>query len=174
MDWNLIKTPHFSSKDGPGTDPVILDFEPPFERVSIVEGLEKELKVKLPDPTTYGTEGWFFGGGRHGLICSCLQPRPEPAEARAFFDQLCVKHNVDCKAPRTVSRLIDKVSVRALKLSLRPSPITHLRQTICNHPATACRRVPREQGQDAPALHYRAPADHEPAGQVVGVVWGLD
>lgn len=62
VDWNLIETLRFSSKDGPGTDPVILDFEPPFERVSIVEGLEKELKVKLPDPTTYGTEGWFLAG----------------------------------------------------------------------------------------------------------------
>lgn len=30
-------------------------------------------------------------------------------ETQKFFDALCVKHNVDCPAPRTTARLIDKV-----------------------------------------------------------------
>ena len=30
-------------------------------------------------------------------------------ETRKFFDDLCVKHEVDCSAPRTVARLLDKV-----------------------------------------------------------------
>ena len=30
-------------------------------------------------------------------------------EARKFFDDLCIKHNVECPAPRTVARLLDKV-----------------------------------------------------------------
>lgn len=30
-------------------------------------------------------------------------------EARQIFDDLCVKHNVDCSAPRTTTRLLDKV-----------------------------------------------------------------
>lgn len=30
-------------------------------------------------------------------------------EARKIFDDLCVKHNVDCSAPRTTTRLLDKV-----------------------------------------------------------------
>ena len=31
------------------------------------------------------------------------------AEARKFFDDLCVKHEVDCSPPRTIARLLDKV-----------------------------------------------------------------
>lgn len=30
-------------------------------------------------------------------------------EARQIFDDLCVKHNVDCSSPRTTTRLLDKV-----------------------------------------------------------------
>ena len=30
-------------------------------------------------------------------------------EATQIFDDLCVKHNVDCSAPRTTTRLLDKV-----------------------------------------------------------------
>ena len=32
-------------------------------------------------------------------------------ETRQFFDDLCVKHNVDCSSPRTTTRLLDKVSI---------------------------------------------------------------
>lgn len=63
-----------------------LDFTPPFRRISMIRDLEKECGVKLPCPTSYHTE-----------------------EARKFFDNLCVKFNVDCSPPRTVSRLLDKV-----------------------------------------------------------------
>ena len=31
------------------------------------------------------------------------------AEARKVFDDVCVKHDIDCPAPRTVARLLDKV-----------------------------------------------------------------
>lgn len=34
-------------------------------------------------------------------------------ETRQFFDDLCVKHNVDCSPPRTTTRLLDKVCAKA-------------------------------------------------------------
>ena len=63
-----------------------VDFTPPFQRFSFIRDLEKECGVKLPCPTTYHTE-----------------------EARKFFENLCLKFNVDCSPPRTTSRLLDKV-----------------------------------------------------------------
>jgi lysyl-tRNA synthetase, class II len=65
---------------------VEIDFTPPFKRFSMIGDLEKILQVKFPCPTTFGSE-----------------------EARKFFDDLCVKKEVDCSAPRTTSRLLDKV-----------------------------------------------------------------
>ena len=48
--------------------------------------LEKALGEKLPKPTDLHTE-----------------------EARSRLDYLCAKNNVDCTAPRTAARLLDKV-----------------------------------------------------------------
>jgi lysyl-tRNA synthetase class 2 len=50
----------------------------------MIGGLEEALNVKIP--TDLSTE-----------------------EARKFLDDLCVKHKVDCSAPRTTSRLLDKL-----------------------------------------------------------------
>uniref|UniRef100_A0AC35TG16 Lysine--tRNA ligase n=1 Tax=Rhabditophanes sp. KR3021 TaxID=114890 RepID=A0AC35TG16_9BILA len=73
--------------NGPGTELVYdVDFTPPFKRIDMITGLEDILKVKFPAADTFGTE-----------------------EARLFFDQLCRKQNVDCSAPRTVARLLDKL-----------------------------------------------------------------
>lgn len=66
-----------------------IDFTPPFKRFSMIRDLEKECGVQLPSPTTYHTE-----------------------EARKFFEGLCVKFQVDCSPPRTVTRLLDKVSIK--------------------------------------------------------------
>ncbi|XP_046843017.1 lysine--tRNA ligase-like isoform X2 [Xenia sp. Carnegie-2017] len=63
-----------------------VDFTPPFKRVSMITELEKILKVQLPSPEKFGTE-----------------------ETRKLFDDLCVKHEVECPAPRTVARLLDKL-----------------------------------------------------------------
>lgn len=43
--------------DGPEGKAWEVDFTPPFKRVSMVQGLEERLKVKLPDPTTFDSEG---------------------------------------------------------------------------------------------------------------------
>lgn len=63
-----------------------VDFSPPFKRIEMLPELEKILEVQFPSPTTFGTE-----------------------ESRKFFDELCVKHEVDCSPPRTVARLLDKL-----------------------------------------------------------------
>jgi len=80
-DYKIVYHPN-----GPENESVMIDFTPPFRRVSMYEELAKKLKVKLPDPKNLGTE-----------------------ESRAIFDKLCVQHKIECPAPRTVSRMIDKL-----------------------------------------------------------------
>jgi lysyl-tRNA synthetase class 2 len=63
---------------------VEVDFTPPFRRISMVGGLEEVLKVKLP-ADLYSEE------------------------ARAQLDALCVQHGIKCGAPRTTTRLLDKL-----------------------------------------------------------------
>ena len=65
-----------------------VDFTPPWKRLRMLPDLEKALGGgdKLPDPSTLGTE-----------------------DARRQLDALCVKHEVECGAPRTTARLLDKL-----------------------------------------------------------------
>ena len=62
----------------------VIDFKPPFKKIEMIEELEKELKVKLPENL-------------------------ESEETRKMLDDLCVKHNVECAKPRSTSRLLDKL-----------------------------------------------------------------
>ena len=63
------------------------------------------LQVKLPKPTDLHTE-----------------------QARAALDALCVQHNVECSAPRTAARLLDKLVGEYLEeASISPT-------FICDHP----------------------------------------
>jgi lysyl-tRNA synthetase class 2 len=71
--------------NGPDHAPIVIDFTPPFRRINMFEELETILKVKLPAPDQLQT-----------------------AEATTFLSNLCEKHKVDCSAPRTASRLLDK------------------------------------------------------------------
>lgn len=63
-----------------------INFKPPFKRIPMMKGLEEALGVKMPDNEKLGTP-----------------------EARAFFEGLLKKHNVECSAPRTTARMIDKL-----------------------------------------------------------------
>lgn len=74
--------------EGPDGPEWTVDFAPPFKRLKMFPDLERALggQDKLPSPDTLHTE-----------------------EARLALDQLCVKHNVECAAPRTAARLLDKV-----------------------------------------------------------------
>ena len=66
-----------------GGEPVMIDFSPPWRRISMIEGLEEATGVKFPH-------------------------MEDPGMA-AFLEGICKKNNVICGAPRTVARLVDKL-----------------------------------------------------------------
>lgn len=61
--------------NGPGEEPVEIDFTPPWRRISMVGGLEEKLGVTIPKDLY-------------------------SEESRAFLEKLCKDNNVDCKPPR--------------------------------------------------------------------------
>ncbi|KAG5673883.1 hypothetical protein PVAND_003890 [Polypedilum vanderplanki] len=87
----MVKSIHGSYKikyhpNGEEGEEVEVDFTPPFKRVPMLKTLEEILKVKFPSATELHTK-----------------------ESNKFFDQLCIKHQVECPAPRTTARLLDKL-----------------------------------------------------------------
>lgn len=66
-----------------GGEEVLIDFTPPWPRISMIEGLEAATNEKFPSLASL--------------------------ELTPFLDDLCCRHGVECGAPRTVSRLIDKL-----------------------------------------------------------------
>jgi lysyl-tRNA synthetase class 2 len=63
-----------------------IDFTPPFRRLKMIPTLEEKLNVKFPSAEVLSSE-----------------------KGRKFLDDLCKKNQVDCSAPRTASRLLDKL-----------------------------------------------------------------
>uniref|UniRef100_A0A1I8EE23 Lysine--tRNA ligase n=1 Tax=Wuchereria bancrofti TaxID=6293 RepID=A0A1I8EE23_WUCBA len=90
MDLYLRVAPELYLKyhpNGIGEEPIYeVDFTPPFQRVNIYDGLQEKLGVKFPPADTLDTD-----------------------EANKFFDKLAVENNVECPAPRTTARLLDKL-----------------------------------------------------------------
>ncbi|XP_063972993.1 lysine--tRNA ligase isoform X2 [Diachasmimorpha longicaudata] len=91
MISGMVKSIHGGYKihyhpNGPEGETVEIDFTPPFKRVSMIKTLEEKLKVKFPEADKLNTK-----------------------EANQFLSDLCVKHEVDCPAPRTTARLLDKL-----------------------------------------------------------------
>lgn len=74
---------HPEGPEGPEQE---LDFTPPFKRVSMIKTLEEKLQVKFPAADTFNSP-----------------------ETNQFLSQLCAKHQVECPAPRTTARLLDKL-----------------------------------------------------------------
>lgn len=70
--------------DGPEGEPIEIDFQPPWPRYPMVETIEKRLDVKIP--TDFEAES-----------------------TRQFLDDLCAKHELECPAPRSCARLLDKL-----------------------------------------------------------------
>ena len=66
-----------------GEKPVMIDFSPPWRRISMMEGLEQATGKKFP-------------------------PLDDPNLAK-FLEDICAEHDIVCSAPRTVARLIDKL-----------------------------------------------------------------
>ncbi|XP_041478155.1 lysine--tRNA ligase-like isoform X1 [Lytechinus variegatus] len=72
--------------DGPEGEALEIDFTPPFRRISMIDELEKVLKVKFPPLENFGSD-----------------------ETNKFLDDLCRKNEVECTPPRTTARLLDKL-----------------------------------------------------------------
>ena len=66
-----------------GGEPWQIDFTPPWRRVSMIGGLEEATGKKFP--------------------------ALEAPETPAFLEALCAEYNVECRPPRTVARLVDKL-----------------------------------------------------------------
>ncbi|KAI4875929.1 hypothetical protein NFI96_034516, partial [Prochilodus magdalenae] len=91
--------------DGPEGQAYEIDFTPPFKRISMTDDLEKQMGVKFPPTDTYDSD-----------------------ETRKFFDDLCTEKGVECSAPRTTARLLDKLVGDFLE-------VTCINPTfICDHP----------------------------------------
>ncbi|KAJ1951583.1 lysyl-tRNA synthetase [Linderina macrospora] len=93
-------------KDGQDKPPLVIDFSPPFRRVDMIGGLEEALNVKFPPASELHT-----------------------AETNQFLSDLCKKHDVDCSAPRTNARLLDKLVGDFLEVQATEKPLF-----ITNHP----------------------------------------
>lgn len=73
-----------AGEEEPEGEFIEVDFTPPFKRMSMISALAEKLNVKFPENL-------------------------ESEETRAFLDDLCVKRNAECGAPRTTARLLDKL-----------------------------------------------------------------
>jgi len=70
--------------NGPGTDPITIDFTPPFKRIPMIKGLEEALGIKFPDNL-------------------------ESDETNKLLSKLAEKYKINCPEPRTTARLLDKL-----------------------------------------------------------------
>ena len=99
--------------DGPESEGWEVDFTPPFKRFDMVKDLEKALNVKFPATDKFA----------------------EPS-TRDFLDKLCVDNGVECSAPRTTARLLDKVSLtfrrQISEFIWNPQKIVIISQMHCN------------------------------------------
>ncbi|XP_003704018.2 lysyl-tRNA synthetase isoform X2 [Megachile rotundata] len=91
MISGMVKTIHGDYRityhpDGPDGEEVVIDFTPPFKRVSMMKTLEEVLKVKLPPADQLNTP-----------------------EANEMLSNICIKHEIECPPPRTTARLLDKL-----------------------------------------------------------------
>ncbi|ELU10222.1 hypothetical protein CAPTEDRAFT_164486 [Capitella teleta] len=90
--------------DGPEGEAWEVDFTPPFKRVDMLDELDKALGVKLP------------------------RDKLETEEARQMLDDLCKAKDVECSAPRSTARLLDKLVGDFIEEKcINPT-------FICNHP----------------------------------------
>jgi lysyl-tRNA synthetase class 2 len=80
--------------DGEG-EPIVIDFEPPFERVPMVQGVEERGGFKIPPIDT--------------------------EEARVFLDKKVAELELDCH-PRTTAKLLDKLVEHYIESQINERP----------------------------------------------------
>lgn len=95
---------NFTNEEG---EHLKIDFTRPWKRMSMMEELSNRLGEPYPEDL-------------------------ETEEARVFFDNQCVKHGVECGAPRSTSRLIDKLVGHFIEPELiNPTFLTEHPQLMC-------------------------------------------
>lgn len=72
---------HYAAEEG--GEPVQIDFTPPWRRIGMISGLEEATGRKFP--------------------------AMESPEMAPFLEAMCKEYNVECRPPRTVARLVDKL-----------------------------------------------------------------
>lgn len=111
--------------DGPEGEAKTINFEPPFRRVSMMDGLEEKLKTKLPKADQLHTD-----------------------EAVKLLDDILKKNNVECSAPRTAARMLDKLVGEYLESeAINPTFITDHPQIMS--PLAKWHEDPSRSGQTA-------------------------
>lgn len=70
---------------------VVLDFTPPFRRISMIDGLNEELRKRG------GADAWQ------------IPDDPSAEGVNAKLSELCEKYDIKCPEPRTTARLLDKM-----------------------------------------------------------------
>ena len=63
----------------------IVNFKPPFKRISMIKGIEEAIGKKIPSDF-------------------------ESEETRLFLVQVCKEKNIDCPEPKTTARLLDRLA----------------------------------------------------------------
>jgi len=94
--------------EGPTKPPIIVDFSRPFPRINMIDGLQEVLQKKLGDP-------------------SFKMPEDLSSEAtNKLLSSICAKLAVECSAPRSTARLIDKLVGEFIEKDIitRPTFIT--------------------------------------------------
>jgi len=82
-----------------GGEPWTIDFTPPWRRISMIAGLEEATGVSFP--------------------------ALDSPEAQTFLLSLCEKYGVECRPPKTVARLVDKLVGHFLEeVCINPTFIT--------------------------------------------------
>lgn len=105
MVKTLTGSYELSIKKEDGKPPIIIDFTPPFKRISMVSEIEKLTNTTIPISDT----------------TACL----------AVLETLVIRYNLPCAAPRSVARLLDKLVAHFIEDNEEnwTSPFF-----ICDHP----------------------------------------
>lgn len=81
-----------------------MDYSPPFDRINMVEALEKAMSIKFPEDIASD-------------------------ETNKVLSDYCMKHEIKCPDPRTTNRLLDKLVGHYIEDTIQKKP-----GFICEHP----------------------------------------
>lgn len=86
-----------SYKANQDSEPINIDFTPPFKRISMIDGLEKSMNIKFPSL--------------------------DSPDLNEFLKKECIKYNIFCAEPKTTPRLLDKLVGHFLESQATTYPV---------------------------------------------------